>query len=405
MKKFLAILLAGIMVLGLTACGQKAAAPAAEAPAATEAPAKEEAAPAKEEAAPEATEAPAAPVDDTVYTLVVTNHDASTSVGEQYVETLFNEMSEASGGRLQFVFNAGGSLFGGGEAVAAVKDGAADICWNATSITVGVFPVSEFINVPLNGITCARMGSKVLNDMIKEIPECADEYKDFHVVEVQACSTAPLSTVGFKIEKPEDFQGKSIRSAGTVQSSYVQMLGAAPSSMGTSEVYEALSKNVVSGMTNDWHNIDCFNLYEVVDYCMDYPINATSCFLLMNKDTYESLPADLQALIDSYSDYASDMAGYYWDCMRFITGDKMEANGVEIYQPSDDVLAFMSSDEKAEEMKAWYINYLNEKNLDGQAIWDKCEEIVARYADEYADPFAEKIELSGWDPACYADYQ
>ena len=312
---------------------------------------------------------------------------------------------KSSGGRLTFTFNSGGSLFGGGEAVEAVRSGAADICWNATSITVGVFPVSEFCNVPLNGITCARMGSKVMQDMIAEIPECADEYKDFHVVEVQCCSTAPLSTVGFKIETPDDFSGKSIRAAGTVQSNYIQKLGSAPSSMGTSEVYEAMQKGVVGGMTNDWHNIDCFNLYEVCDYVMDYPINTTSCFLLMNKDVYNILPADLQQLIDSYSKYASDMAGYYWDTCRFSTADKMVQNGVEIYEPSEEVRAYMSSDSLRDEMKAWYIDYLNEKGLDGTAIWDKCMEIVGRYADEYKDPFAEKIELSGWDQGSISNYK
>lgn len=389
-KRLLCVLLAAAMLLAMTACGSGSgsAAPAENAGS----------------AAGSAAAAPAA-ADGETYNLLVTNHDASTSVGEKYVEDLFNQISEASGGRLTFTFNSGGSLFGGGEAVEAVRSGAADICWNATSITVGVFPVSEFCNVPLNGITCARMGSKVMQDMIAEIPECADEYKDFHVVEVQCCSTAPLSTVGFKIETPDDFSGKSIRAAGTVQSNYIQKLGSAPSSMGTSEVYEAMQKGVVGGMTNDWHNIDCFNLYEVCDYVMDYPINTTSCFLLMNKDVYNSLPADLQQLIDSYSKYASDMAGYYWDTCRFSTADKMVQNGVEIYEPSEEVRAYMSSDSLRDEMKAWYIDYLNEKGLDGAAIWDKCMEIVGRYADEYKDPFAEKIELSGWDQGSISNYK
>ncbi len=393
------------MVLSLAACGGSGSSSSKDtsssSSAASSSAASSEAS--SEASSAEKSEAPAA--DGEVYNLIVTNHDSSTSVGEQYVETLFNQISEASGGRLTFTFNSGGSLFGGGESVDAVKNGAADICWNATSITVGVFPIAEFVNVPLNGVTCARMGSKVMQDMLAEIPEAAEEFSDFHVIEVQSCSVAPLSTVGYKIEKPEDFHGKSIRSAGTVQSTYISLLGAAPSSMGTSEVYEALQKAVVSGMTNDWHNIDCFNLYEVVDYCMDTTINATSCFLLMNKEKYESLPTDLQELLDSYSNYASDMAGYYWDCMRFITGDKMEENGVEIYQPSEEVKAYMESDELKQEMKDWYIQYLTDKGHDNaEEIWDKCMEIVARYADEYADPFAERIELEDWDMDSIENY-
>lgn len=380
-KRLLALLLALAMMLSLAACSSSSSSSSDD-----------------EDTASEDTsdDSSSSSDDDTVYTLYVTNHDAVTSVGEEYVETVLNEISEASGGRLQFIYYAGGSMFSGGEAVDAVRSGAADICWNATSITVGVFPISEFLNVPLTGITCAQMGSKVLRDMYNEIEECAAEYDDFYVFELQGNCAAPLSTVGSKIESISDFSGLSIRSAGTVQSMYIELLGASPSSMSTSEVYEALEKNVISGMTNDWHNIDCFNLYEVVDYVMDVTLNTTSCFMLMNKDKYESLPEDLQELLDSYNEYASDMAGWYWDCMYTITGEKMEEEGVEVYDPSDEVLEYMQSEENAEAMKEWYIEYLDSYGYDGEAIWDQCMEIVERYADEYEDPYAESMALEDW---------
>lgn len=335
-----------------------------------------------------------------VYEFVVTNHDAVTSVGQQYVETILGKIAEESGGRIKFVYYPGGSLFGGGEAIDAVKNGSADICWDATSIVTGKFVISEFINLPLNGITCAQMGSKVEQDIIDEIPEAKAELDDFYVIAAHSCSVAPLSTANVKIEAPEDFKNLSIRAAGTVQSNYINMLGAVATSMSTSDVYEALSKGVVAGMTNDWHNIDCFNLYEVVNYIMDTTVNSTSCFLLMNKDKYNALPDDLKAIFDKYSGaYASDMAGYYWDCMRFITGDKAEERGVEIYEPNDQVREFMESPEFAQEMAQWYVEYLNGYGYDGQKIYDQCMEIVSRYADEYADPYASPMALEDWDKA------
>ena len=385
-KKLIAMLLTGAMAMSLlSACGGGGGGSG-------------------EPANPGSSGDPAKP-DDKVYELIVTNHDSGTSVGEAYVETMLNQISEESGGRLKFLFYPGGSLFGGGEAVDAVRSGSADICWNATSITVGVFPVSEFLNVPLNGITCARMGSKVMRDMYNEIPECAAEYEDFYVLELQGNCAAPLSPTQVKIESPADLKGLSIRSAGTVQSNYINMIGAAASSMSTSEVYEALEKNVVNGMTNDWHNIDCFSLYEVVKYVMDYTINTTSCFMLMNKDKYNSLPEDLQQLLDKYNDYASDMAGWYWDSCRFSTAYKMGEFGVEIYEPSEEVRAYLESDEFRQEMADWYIKYLNDKGLDGQKIYDKCMEIVARYADEYADPYGTPITVDDWDQSSVNNYQ
>jgi hypothetical protein len=73
-------------------------------------------------AAESTTEEAAVPAGET-YTLMVANHDAATSMCELYVETICNMMSEESGGRLQFVFNPGGSLLGGTETIDGVKDG------------------------------------------------------------------------------------------------------------------------------------------------------------------------------------------------------------------------------------------------------------------------------------------
>jgi hypothetical protein len=54
----------------------------------------------------------------------------------------------------------------------------------------------------------------------------------------------------------------------------------------------------------------------------------------------------------------------------------MKENGVEVYKPSDEVLAYATSPEIVEPIHEWYVNYLNDAGLDGQAIYDKCMEIV-----------------------------
>ncbi|MBQ7977428.1 MAG: hypothetical protein IJ301_02385, partial [Clostridia bacterium] len=101
---------------------------------------------------------------------------------ELYVETLFNTMSEESGGRLQFVYYPGGSLYGATEAVDAVKDGAADICWSSVSFYGGRFPVTEYIGACANGVVSSRMAANVLMDALQNVPEVANEFKDFQVL-------------------------------------------------------------------------------------------------------------------------------------------------------------------------------------------------------------------------------
>lgn len=345
--------------------------------------------------------------DDTVYTLTVVNHDSSTSMGEAFLETLFNAISEESGGRLKFEYYPGGSWFGATETIDAVKAGSADICWFTTGSYGGVFPVSEFINLIGNGIDNAQLGSAVLNTMYKEIPEVAAEYEGLHVLALHGTSASPVSTVGVKIESPSDFTGLRLRVAGTIPTLYVDALGASATALPTSEVYDNLSKNALDGMLNDWHNIDCFNLYEPIDYCMNVSLNMTASGVLMNEASYNALPSDLQEIIDKYfaSYFAADMAGYWWDSCRYWVADEMEENGVEIYEPNDEVYAYMFSDEILETTHQGYIDFLNSKGLDGEALYEQCMAIVDRFADQYAGVWDEEFNYTDWDMSAVDGYQ
>ena len=344
--------------------------------------------------------------DDKVYNLVVVNHDSTTSMGEKWLETLFNAISEESGGRLTFTYQAGGSLFGAAETIDAVKVGSADICWFTTGTYGGVFPVTEFINLVGNGIDSAREGSAVLNTMYEEIPEVAAEFEDWKVLALHGTSNSPVSTVGKKIETVDDFKGMRLRVAGTIPTLYLQQLGADAVALPTSEVYDNLSKNALDGMCNDWHNIDCFRLFEPIDYCMNVNLNMTASGVLMNKDTWNSLPADLQAIMDKYfaNGYAADMAGYWWDSCRYWVADKMVENGVEVYEPSAEVAEFLFSDKVLDATHAGYVDFLNSKGHDGQALYEKCMEIVARYDANYADAWAEEFHYEDWDMSSVDGY-
>ncbi len=383
MKKVLAVLLATMLMISLAACGGDTGTAAATTAAAATA-----AAPAAD-----ATTAAAAPANDgKVYEMIFQNHDPATSICGQYVEAWGKKVTEASNGRITFTFFHGGSLGSAGESVEMVENGQADMCWSSQGIYTGRFPISEGIMLPLNGVNNARMGSAVIMDMLKESPEMQKEYEAFKVIQVSACTYAPFSTTNKKVETAADFNGLRIRVASKTVGMFMTSLGVSPMTVATPETYESLEKNVIDGCTNDWHNIAAFKLTDVLKYMMDYPINTSPLMIIMNKDSYNELPDDLKAIIDQYSgDYASEMAGIYWDSTRAWVVDGAKEKGIEIYKPSADVLAKFDS-VKADVHKS-YIEYLNGYKLDGQAIYDKYMEIIARYADQYKDPFANPVKI------------
>ena len=390
MKKIAALILSAIMVVGLlAACGNSGGTTTAATTAASGGGSDTQ-----------ATTTAAAPANNgQTYNFVVVNHDSPSSMGEKWLETILGYVAEESNGQISFTFNAGGTLFGATETIDAVKEGSADICWATTGTYGGRFPASEFINLVGNGIDNAQLGSAVLNTMYNELPEVAAEYDGWHVLCLHGTSTSPISTVSKKIETVNDLKGLRLRVAGSIPTLYVNALGATAVALPTSEVYDNLSKNALDGMCNDWHNIDCFRLYEPIKYCMDVPLNMTASMVLMNEDAYNSLPADLQAIFDKYfsSYYAADMAGYWWDSCRYWVGAEMLANNVEIYEPTEELEDYLFSDEVLTQTHEGYIDFLNQKGYDGQAIYDKCMAIVARYAEAYADVWDAEFNYEDWD--------
>ncbi len=393
MKKLLSLLLVFVMafsLLTLTSCNKKTAPDSGDA-----------SAPASDAGSDDGSSAPTSDAgsdDGTVYNFVVQNHDPASSICGQYVEAWGSAVTEASNGRITFDYYHGGSLVGAGDSVNAVLDGTADMCWSAATIYSGQFPISEFIQLPLSGINCARMGSDVMMDMYNEMPEFQDEYKDFKVIMLGSCTYAPVSTTEKKLETLDDIQGLRIRAPGSTCGLWCTAVGMSPMTVATPETYEQLEKGVIEGCLNDWHNISAFNLGEVLDYIMDFPTPGSPIFLLMNKDKYNALPDDLKAIIDEYSGaYASDMAGIYWDSTRAWIYDNADEIGVEIYEPSDELYAAFTDAAVRDEVHTQYIEYLNQMGLDGQAIYDKCMEIVSSYSDEYADPWAEPVLIENFN--------
>lgn len=316
-----------------------------------------------------------------VYEFIVQNHDPATSICAKYLEAWGALVTEASEGRIQFVYYHGGSLGGATESVDMVLNGQADICWTAASINVGRFPCSDGISLPMMGFDTTVEAAKTMWSMYQTHDYISNEWKDFYVIQVAAACDVPF-TSNKKIESVSDFQGLRMRAVVPAVVYMLQELGCVPMSITISDTYENLEKNVADGCMNDWHNIMAFSLWDVLDYAMDAKVSYSNQALLMNWDSYNELPDDLKAIIDQYSgEFAAIMAGEYWDSSIEQSMEKANEAGVEIYTASAEVQAAM---ENAAEI-AWG-KWADDMTADG---YDG-DQIVADYQAEF-----EKIHGEG----------
>ncbi|MDF1606886.1 TRAP transporter substrate-binding protein [Hoeflea sp. YIM 152468] len=114
------------------------------------------------------------------------------------------------------------------------------------------------------------------------------------------------------INGPDDLNGIKMRTlqAPTILSTY-RAYGANPTAMAYVEVYNGLQQGVVEGQENPLANIDSMRFYEVQKY-MTLTGHAYHTYAaIMNKQAWESLPEDLQTVVEEAMIVGRDAAREY----------------------------------------------------------------------------------------------
>lgn len=105
------------------------------------------------------------------------------------------------------------------------------------------------------------------------------------------------------IEKIEDFKGMKLRTMeNNIHLDSLKELGANPQPYAFGELYSALQQNIFDGMQTTAQLIDSSKIYEVQEYMTVMNHSFTAESLVMNKAFYDSLPEDLQSVVDEAGD-------------------------------------------------------------------------------------------------------
>jgi TRAP-type C4-dicarboxylate transport system substrate-binding protein len=123
----------------------------------------------------------------------------------------------------------------------------------------------------------------------------------FHTDGGQAIHTAKVPVIGLS-----NFKDLKLRTSTRVGAKTLAALGGSPVAMPPAQVTEAIAKGVVDGSFGAWELVFPTKLSEVTKYHAQpapggaFP-TATVLTVLMNKQKYDGLPADLKAIVDKHS--------------------------------------------------------------------------------------------------------
>lgn len=115
-------------------------------------------------------------------------------------------------------------------------------------------------------------------------------------------------TANKAIRTPDDIKGVIIRTpASTITVSTFESFGAKPTPMAFSEVFTSLQSGTIQGQENPLAMIKSGNFYEVQKFLNKTEHLRTWLYFALSEQTYQSLPADLQAIV---SEVGKEMQEY-----------------------------------------------------------------------------------------------
>ena len=220
------------------------------------------------------------------------------------------EIEKRTNGKVQITMFYGGTLTPADKCYDGVVKGISDIGFSVFAYTRGKFPLTEVSDLPL-GIKTGLVATKVINDYYKKFkPRELDEVQ---VMYLHGHGPGILHSKK-EVTKLEDVKGMKIRCTG-MAAKIVQALGATPVAMPMGETYDALSRGVVDGSMAPYEALQGWKWGEVVKYSVeDWGASySAGMFVVMNKDKWNSLPPDIQKIIEQVNEEYIEKQGKTWD--------------------------------------------------------------------------------------------
>lgn len=237
------------------------------------------------------------------------------------------EIEKRTNGKVQITMFYGGTLTPADKCYDGVVKGISDIGFSVFAYTRGKFPLTEVSDLPL-GMKTGLVATKVINDFYKKFkPRELDEVQ---VMYLHGHGPGILHSKK-EVTKLEDVKGMKIRCTG-MAAKIVQALGATPVAMPMGETYDALSRGVVDGSMAPYEALQGWKWGEVVKYTVeDWGASySAGMFVVMNKDKWNSLPADIQKIIEQVNEEYIEKQGKTWDEIEKVGRDFTISRGNKI---------------------------------------------------------------------------
>ena len=260
-------------------------------------------------------------------TLKFANYFPPPARHSKLIEEFAERLEERTQGRIKIDYFAGGSLLKAPAIYKGVVSGIADMGLSHIEYTPGRFPVTGATELPV-GYPSGWVSNQVVNDFYHKFKP--KEWRDVKVLWLHA-GTPCLIISKKPVRKLDDLRGLKIRAPGMVGKT-LSALGGTPTPTPIMEVYDAISKGVIDGVNTPFETLKSFRFAEVAKYTpASWQVgNTYTFFVVMNKNSYKKIPADLKPIFDQLCGEYKERYALMWNQIDFEGRNFALQKGVEI---------------------------------------------------------------------------
>ena len=217
------------------------------------------------------------------------------------------------------------------------RNGVIDVSWVLPGYTAGQFPEMGLFELPFLFQTAEE--ASVVGWRLHEMGLLSG-FDGVHVIGFFAAEPNALF-MRTKVTGLSELSNKKIRSAGGIHASWLTSLGAAPQTLSSSEMNEALNRGTIDGVIQGWTGMRTFKTMPLVNQAHAVPAGAIPFLLLMNQKKWDSLSPTVQTAIMKHGSMPMAKAGgaAYTALGEQIRADVREEGRIDIVTPNAATLA------------------------------------------------------------------
>ncbi len=244
-----------------------------------------------------------------------------------------DEIKKRTNGQVEISYYPGGTLLTAVKMYDGIATGISDLGLSHIQYTRGRFPVSEVFDLPL-GFPSGWTATMVATDFYNKYKP--KEWNDVQVLYLTTSGPIILQTISKPVKTLEDVKGIKIRAVGQM-TDIIKALGGVPVPLEMVDVYDALRRGVIEGVTVDLSTLKYWKFAEVTKYVTaDWQLGTGITFYwVMSKRKWDTLPPGIQKIFTEVGNETMGKQGALWDQMDIEGVDLFKSKGGQVINLSD----------------------------------------------------------------------